>query len=103
MPGEIFEQQQKQQQPIQITKEEEQLNVNREKFAPDKQLEQQQTAQQERQMTQATEQILKRDNVASQDDTDAADPPMEFADEQQREWYNRKRAALVEHQVGDER
>ena len=102
MAKEIYKEQQKQQTSIQATKEAEELAVNFEEFKQREKEEGQVTKERVRQMTQASEKIMRADNFSDTDDSDPANPPMEFADEQQRQWYDRKRAAVVEKQLGEE-
>ena len=91
--AEMFKQEQKFQQPIQATKEEEKL-VTSGQLQQEQQQEQQLT-QQEKAMSAESSMILKSDNYSENDNSDPADPPMEFTDEQQREWYDRRNAARV--------
>ncbi len=100
MSDQMFKEQQKQQTPIQITREEEKLKLSGEQpLLQQQQQEQQEQTTAERQMTMASEQILNSEKFAREDGSDPANPPMDFTDEQLREWYDRKKAAQVNSQL----
>ena len=94
MAGEMFQQQQKNQQPIQITREEEKL-VTSGQLQQEQQIGDQQMVKQEQAMSAESTKIMKGSNFSDVDDSDPLNPAMQFADEQQREWYDRRNAARM--------
>ncbi len=100
MADELFKQQQKQQVPIQVTREENKLTFSGEMQIDQQKLQEEQGQQvAERQMTAASSQIMNSEKFSQTDGTNPADPPMDFTDEQIREWYDRKKAAQVESRL----
>ncbi len=93
MADEIFKQKQKQQEPITVNKPEEQLNVSVGDQQQTRQVQQTETVQ--TQVTVEATQIMRSEKFENTDNVDAANPPMEFTAEQEREWYDRKQADSV--------
>ncbi len=96
MADQIFKEQQKQQTPIQVTREEEKLTFSGEQTIEQQQYQQTQEQTTQQKLTEASSQIMNMEKFSQTDASDPANPPMDFSDEQLREWYDRKKSAQVD-------